>query len=456
LIDEFKSLAKLHQIAEINLKIADIYANKLSVYKLEKFHILESINYLQQESNLLKDFNQSRTLTQNFQNIAELYLRLSDYENALMYYQKVIEISKAYEFYDLLSYSYQQIASCYKELDDYNKANEIILDGIEYFANLSTLFEEKNENLALAQICQILKNLYLILNDKDQFLLYSKREAGAYIDLAESIEKSDKNLHKIAQYYRGAALCYQELHNNNLLEAASCFLLAGNYSDKIEDFNNAAINFFDAANVFKEMENWEMTYKLFIKAGDNYWKINEENLSTESYLNAYDIAIERNLEFNRFGIFNQIVRGLNKVAKQNLKNKQFYSSATLILESIKFYEQLDTSKDFLLEEMVRNVYRYYYRAANMKKIGVSHIVQSYLLASLSCLLIGKLAEAWSIISEMESEGNTINNYKEMIRIIMVWLTEGKDVEIQNFPYHIKRLIYSSEEILYLVNLFNRM
>ena len=456
LIEEFKAQAKLHEIAELNLKIAEIYGHKLEIVKSERFYILESINYLQQESDLLQNFNQPRTLTQNFQNIAELYLRISDYENALAYYQKVIDISKNYEFHDLISYSYQQLSACYKELDDYNKANEVILDGIEYFAGLCTIFEEKNNNLALAQMCQILKNLYLILNDKDQFLYYSKKEAGAYIDLAESMEKVPENFQKIARYYRGAGLCYQELHNNNLLEAASCFVLAGNYSDKIEDYSTAAANFFDAANVFKELKNWDMTYKLFIKAGDNYWKIDEQNLSTESFLNAYDIAIEGNLEFDRFGIFNQIVRGLNKVAKDSLKNRQFYSSATLILESIKFYEQLDGAKDFLLREMVRNVYRYYYRAANMKKISFSHIVQSYILASLSCILIGKLDEAWEIISEINSESSVIQNYKEMIKIIIDWVSKDKKVEIENFPYHLKRLIKSSDEIKYLLNLFRRM
>ena len=58
LIEEFKAQAKLHEIAELNLRIADIYGSKLKVSKSERFHILESINYLQQESDLLQNFNQ--------------------------------------------------------------------------------------------------------------------------------------------------------------------------------------------------------------------------------------------------------------------------------------------------------------------------------------------------------------------------------------------------------------
>lgn len=456
LIENFKAQAKFHEIAEIYLKLADLYGEKLKDFDRERNYILESIVFLKQESELLKDFNQSRTLSQNYQNIAELYFQISDFRNSIVYYQNVIEISKEYNYYDLLSYSYKQIAACFEELDDYNKAKNVLLDGVEFFIFLNSVFEEKNDNLALAQMSQILKNLYLLLNDEEQFLNYSKKEAGAYINLAESIEKNEENYHKIARYYRGAGLCYQETHKNNLIEAASCFVLAGNYSQKIEDHNEAAINFFEAANVFKELKNWDMTYKLFIKAGDNYWKIQDANLSTESYLNAYDIAIEGDLEFNRFGVFNQIVRGLNKVAEESLKNKEFYSSATLILESIKFYEQLDIAKDFLLKDMVRNVYRYYYRAANLKKISSSHIIHSYVLAALSSVLIRKIDKAEKIMSEITAKGKTVELYKNMIKIVIQWVSEKKPIALEDFPYNIKRLIESSEELMYLLSLFKRL
>lgn len=178
--------------------------------------------------------------------------------------------------------------------------------------------------------------------------------------------------------------------------------------------------------------------------------------STECYLNAYDIAIETNLDYDRFGIFNQIIKGLNKVAEEGLKNREFFTAATLILESVKFYEQLDTAKDFLLREMLRNVYKYYYRAASLKKISHSHVVQSYLLASLSCILIGKLNKAWQIISEINGEGKTLNDYKKMIKIIIDRVSEGKQIDIRNFPYKIKMLIEKSAEIKYLLGFFKRL
>ncbi|MFX1308828.1 MAG: hypothetical protein ACFE9M_01105 [Promethearchaeota archaeon] len=451
-IVDYKLQAKLHEIAELYLKIAEIYHEKIEDSQSEKKNILKSIKFLKQESDLLKEFHETRKIAQNFQNIAELFLKSSNFKNAIKFYEKVIEISKEHNYFDMLSFSYQQIGSCYEEIDDYNKSQEVMLDGTEFFSNLATNYEEKNDNLTLTQIYQILKKLYKILDKQDQYINFSKKEAGAYIDLAETLEKTQENYHKIARYYRGAGLCYQDI-KNNLIECASCFVLAGNYSKKIEDFNQAALNFFDGANVFKDMENFEMAYKHFVEAGDNYWKIGSINESTESYLNAYDIAIEGELEFNRFGIFNQIIRGLNKIAEEGLKNKQFYTAATLILESIKFYEQLDTAKDFLLREMVNNLYRYYYRAANLKKIGHSHIVLSYVLASISCILNGKLDKAWKVISEIEYEGVTVKKYKEIIKIMIKRVSDRKEVELNNFPFDLRRIIESSEEIMFLLKLF---
>ncbi|MHA1988778.1 MAG: hypothetical protein ACW98D_19315, partial [Promethearchaeota archaeon] len=290
-IVDFKLQAKLHEIAELYLRIAEISMEKFQDADTEKKNILNSIKFLKQESSLLKEFNETRKLSQNYQNIAELYLKLSDFKNSIKYYSRVIEISKNHHYYDMLSYSYQQIGICYEEIDDYDKSQDVILEGVEFFSNLATKLEETNKNLTLAQIYQILKTLFKILAEDDNYISFSKKEAGAYIDLAETLEKNSDNYHKIARYYRGAGLCYQEIANN-LIECASCFLLAGNFSEKIEDFSQAAMNFYDGANIFKELSNMDLAYKHYIKAGDNFWKIGSINESTESYLNAYDIAIE--------------------------------------------------------------------------------------------------------------------------------------------------------------------
>jgi tetratricopeptide (TPR) repeat protein len=454
-IDNFKQQAKLHEISELYLRIAELYHQKYHNSELEREYIQKSIQFLDQESGLLETFNELRKLAQNYQNIAELYLKIGSIHNSIKYYLKVINISKKSRFLDLLSYSYHQIAYCYEQLDDYESSKEIILDGIDHFSKLNDKYEEKNENLAIAQTSQILKHLYQKIGDQDQYSFFSKKEAGAYINLAEYLEKCPENYQKISRYYRGAALCYRDI-DENLIEAASCFVLAGSYSQRSNDYNGAAVNYYDAAIIFKNLEKMDLCYKNFIKAGDNFWNDGNVNRSTESFLDAYDIAVESELEFNRYGIFNQIIRGLNKIAKEGLKSKQFYTAATLILESIKFYEKLETAEDFLLKDMVKNVYRYYYRAANLKKIGHSHIVNSYIIAALSCVLIGKIEKANEILEEIGSEGKTISLYKRMVEKIISWRKRGEKVEISKFPFKIRRLLEGSEDILYLINLFKKM
>ncbi len=451
-IESCKRQAQIREIAEIYLKIAEIYRVKFEDFNLEKETILNSIKHLIQETHLQLNFNEYRKLAHTYENIAELYLKLLDYGNAIEYYSKVIELARDYEFYDLLSFSYQQVSSCYEGLDDYNSSKHIVTEGIDFFKELYTQYEEKKDYMAISQVTQILKNLNHIIDDQENYEFYAKKEASAFIKLAEKLERNKNGYQKMARYYRGAALCYKGL-KDNLIESASCFILAGNYSEKAGDFYNAAVNYIDAGDIFKDLLNLEMAYKHYIRAGDNFWRFEKINKSTECYLNAYDIAIEGKFEFNRFGIFNQIVRGLNKIAEDGLKNQEFFTAASLILESIKFYEQLDIANDLVLKEMVRNVYKYYYRAANLKQIGFSHLVNSYFLAAISSILIGHTTKAKEIMAEIDSDNYSVNNYKKIIEIIIEWISSGKEVRWEHFPYNLKRVMKGSEDILYLLKLF---
>jgi tetratricopeptide (TPR) repeat protein len=455
LIEQYKRQGKLHEISELFLRIADIYRVKYENTELERKYILKSIKFLKQETELLEHLNEGRKLPQNYQNIAELYYKLSKFEKAIEYYKKVIYFGKHNNFIDILPYSYRQISECYRELDQIRKSKEVLFNAVDFFMSLYHQADEKNDYSSLAQVCQILKSLFKSLKKKNSYIHYSKKEAGAYLSLAERMKEEGKELHKIARYYRGAALCYKDIESN-LLESASCFVLAGNYCVKLEDYNQAVINYSDAANLFQQLENYEQAYKHFMKAGDYYWKIENYDGATNNYLNAYEAAIEGNIEFNKYGLFNQIIRGLHKIAGEGLKSKEFYKAASLILESIKFYEQLESSKDFLLEEMIKNTYKYYYRAANLSKISYSHIVNSYIVAALSLILIGKLEKSREMLSEIDSEGTTIKIYKKMIRMIIERVKTGKEVDIDCFPFQIKRLIQNSIDIKYLISLFSKV
>ena len=59
-----------------------------------------------------------------------------------------------------------------------------------------------------------------------------------------------------------------------------------------------------------------------------------------------------------------------------------------------------------------------------------------------------------IMSEVELvEGNTVNKYKELVKLIIERVSEGKEVELTNLPYDLQRIVQGSREIKYLLKLF---
>ena len=60
------------------------------------------------------------------------------------------------------------------------------------------------------------------------------------------------------------------------------------------------------------------------------------------------------------------------------------------------------------------------------------------------------------MDEIDSEGNTIEKYRDMIKLIIDWVNEGKKVKFESFPFRIKRIIEGSEEIMYLLGLFKNL
>ena len=75
------------------------------------------------------------------------------------------------------------------------------------------------------------------------------------------------------------------------------------------------------------------------------------------------------------------------------------------------------------------------------------------MAAISSILNGNIDKALDVLSEIELEGYTVDKYKELVQIIIEWVSDGKEVELENFPYDIQRIITGSEEIGYLLRFF---
>ena len=138
--------------------------------------------YLEQESQLLSDFNEIRKLSQNYQNIAELCFRISDFHKAIEYYEKVIIISKNYNYFDLLSFSYQQIATCLEEIDEYCS---LLIRGIEkHKKELDGLINKYAKNWRLERMPIVDRNILKI----SIFELKHLEEVPVSVAINEAVE----------------------------------------------------------------------------------------------------------------------------------------------------------------------------------------------------------------------------------------------------------------------------
>lgn len=457
-IESSKKQAKFLEVAEIYLKIADLYKFTFKNIKKEKEKILFAIQFLNHEADIRLEFNELEEVARIFQNIANLYSRINNYRKAIKFNKMAIKLSREHGYYQILSFTYQQLFSCFSELKDYNAAKEIVLIAIEYFANEVLKYESSNLlNLNVPQLYQIIKKLYFMLNDSQNYVNYAKKEASSYINIAQSLGNDPKDEERKATLYRGAALCYNEIQNN-LIECASCFYLAGNFFLSLEKFSEAAENYNNAAMAFRQIGNFQKAFELYIKAALNYQKSKNLQYSIENFLNAYDLTIENKIEFDKLVLYNHLIQSLNQFAKEKIKMKEFYIAATSILESLKFYSSSDNDRfnPVIFAEMVKRISKNYHKAASFKQIQPRNIRYAYFLAALSRLLLKQIDEANEIMKEITSNGNRVEKYKAIVNYIIESLNQNQRVLISNFPKNLQKFINRYAEVKYFISLFENI
>ncbi|MCK4238947.1 MAG: hypothetical protein KAX33_07495, partial [Candidatus Lokiarchaeota archaeon] len=190
----------------------------------------------------------------------------------------------------------------------------------------------------------------------------------------------------------------------------------------------------------------------------NYQNINNVRNCLENFLNAYDLTLKEEIVFNRTELYNYLIQGLNKYAKQKIKTKEFYSAATSILESLKFYSNLDSERfnPEIFAEMVKRASKNYYKAASFKTIRPRNIRFSYFLAALSRLLLKQIDEAKEIMKEVNTNGSRVEKYKAIVNQIIEWINEDKEILISDFPQNIQKFILRYDEVKYIISLFENI
>ncbi|MCF2140014.1 MAG: hypothetical protein K9W44_08175 [Candidatus Lokiarchaeota archaeon] len=331
------------EAANVVLKIASIYKKKiknqneyleqlkLGIELLKKsFKIIEGP--LENLSNL-----KLREICHNHQNLALLYEKIKNWNLMLFEARTALKIAKKIPDYMVAANSFQYISRSISNLQNRTKGINILLEAIDYFAKEAENCEIKNEFIPLAQLYQIIKNLYDQMNNVERYEYFARKEAGVYLALAnQGIRNRIKN-EQIASYYRGAALCYQTLKGNSI-DAASCFFLAAHYSKKAKKFYDAAISYEDAAKLLENLLKYQKAWDLYQQASSCAIRVNDYELAILNLINAEAVGTKINQDLQC--LYHKMYKYLLKYAQIQHYKENYFISGTLFLEAAESLSKL--------------------------------------------------------------------------------------------------------------------
>jgi len=322
------------------LKISSIFKDKLNneIEYLSQLRL--GIELLQKSLRILvnnqtpepneHDKSQLGEICHLHQNLALLYEKLENWEKMLFHARQALQIATKIPDYMVVVNSLQNISRSVNYIYGKSKSLNVILEGIDYFSKEAENLEGKNNLLALAQIYQIIKNLYDQIHDINKFEDYARKEAGVYIMLANrGIKKHIKN-EQISSYYRGAALCYQSL-SGNIIDAASCFFLAAQYAQKAKKFYDAAISYEDAAKKLELLHKYEKAWDLYQLASSSALRAGDYEVAILNLFNAESAGLK--IEEDIQSLYHKLHKYLQQYAQIQHAKLNFFISGTLYLEA---------------------------------------------------------------------------------------------------------------------------
>ncbi|MHA1672885.1 MAG: hypothetical protein ACTSYI_04605, partial [Promethearchaeota archaeon] len=247
--------------------------------------------------------------------------------------KQALKIAKEIKDFSVITNSYFDIHRSLLVLQNSSKADNVLYEAIDYFAKEADFYEIHDDYIPLAQIYQIIKNMYDKLNKLLKYESYARKEAGVYLALANDGVKRKLNYAQIGSYYRGAALCYGEIKGNTI-DAASCFFLAGNYYNQAKKFYDAAVNFEDAAKLFEDLLKYQKARELYLQSSNCALRINDFEYAILNLINAEALGEKMGVDLS--SIYLQLQKNLTQYAGIQHKNKNFFISGTLYLEAAEY------------------------------------------------------------------------------------------------------------------------
>jgi hypothetical protein len=382
-----------------------------------------------------------------------MYSRLNQWDNVFENAKKALEIAKIIKEYSIAANAYIDIATSFEKHGDQKKGQNYLFEAMDYFSKEAAQYEQSQDLLPLSQLYQIIKNIYGYLRDSNRFEIYSRKEAGVYIALAKLGLLNNTSNTQIASYYRGAALCYRETNQNDI-DCASCFLLAGNYYSEAKKYVESSLNYQDAAVIFERIKKYKKAFDLYLKAGESAVKANNLEIAIENFMQAEEITKYDQLDWRK--VINLLIKNLEKLAIIQEAAKNHFVAATLYLEVAKYELKLPNNtngnnQNQFLEKCYKN---YYLAAKSANELGKkSSIAYAYALAALSAYILNKFNDYNELISVIEKpDAKTSQNYALLVKSIIECKNEEHPINLTD-DKRLGKLYDSSDEIQKLLYVY---
>ena len=275
---------------------------------------------------------QNETTADAYNNIGVVYRDLGDYDKALEYYFKALEITKEVlgEKHPDTASSYNNIGAVYHKLGDYdkalefyNKALEIRKDVLEEnhpdtassYNNIGVVYSNLGDyKKALEYYIKALEIFKEVLGEKH------RDTAGSYDNIGIVYHKLG-DYDKALEFYNKALEIFKEVLGENHPDTAISYNNTGLFDDELGDYDKALEYYNKSLEVKKSVlgENHPDTAISYNNIGVVYDDLGDYDKALEYYFKAWEIFKERLGESHPYT--QQALRGI-AIAKQKSEESQ--------------------------------------------------------------------------------------------------------------------------------------
>lgn len=395
----------LMDAANVLIKVASIYKNKLHEVENYQKYLYQGIELISQSLQKIEEEGDLREICGKQQILAMLYEKLEKWSDVLFYANKSLEIAKKIKDYSIIANSYNDIFRSVSILADLDKADNVLYEAVDYFLKEAEYCEIQEKYILLAQIYQIVKNIFQKLDDVVKFEKYARKEAGVYLSLASQGSKDHIENVQIASYYRGAALCYFEI-KGNAIDSASCFVLSAHYYQKAKKFNEAAINYEDAAKLFEDILKYEKAWEFYKIASSCALRMEDFEFAILNLMNAETMGEKLKLEMR--GLYFQIQNLLTDYAQIHHEKRNFFISGTLYLEAAEYISKISPISLAKIHELLNSALEEYWALYIDEGFNKCPDFSVYYVCSL-ILILSKILPNFNFTEINNSVNNLISN-----------------------------------------------